>query len=67
MAEVCIYLYLEECNPAGMSLLRCVGGPREEQRSTCNQPPPAAGAREGKIIPRHNEMLEIDGGWWRLV
>ena len=37
-------------------------------RTTCNQAPAtAAGAREGKIIPRHNEMLELDGGWWRLV
>ena len=42
---------------------RAAGGAEEH----CNQPPPAgataAGAREGKIIPRHNEMLEIDGGW----
>ena len=42
-------------------------------RTTCNQAPAtAAGAREGKIIPRHNEMLEIDGmvaagGGWYLV
>ena len=37
---------------------RAAGGAEEH----CNQPPAAAaGAREGKIIPRHNEMLEIEG------